>query len=115
MSQQHETEDQRNLSRREKINAYWEWRRSVSGKKSRREVEREAAKGRALAHELNRQREIADKRGVIKPFLVIQRNRPDNADIAARLAEIPDEHPTITGRICGDPRPGRSALDQQRK
>lgn len=34
--------------------------------------------------------------------------------IEARLAEIPDDTRSKTGRICGDPLPGRSALDMRR-
>lgn len=33
-----------------------------------------------------------------------------SAEIAARLAEIPDDTRTLTQRICGDPIPERSAL-----
>ncbi|MCP4306592.1 MAG: hypothetical protein GY788_17325 [bacterium] len=38
--------------------------------------------------------------------------RVKSADVAARLAEIPPDTRTITGMICGDPLPGRSALDR---
>ena len=33
--------------------------------------------------------------------------------IEARLAEIPEDARDLTGRICGDPLPGRSALDRR--
>lgn len=33
--------------------------------------------------------------------------------IEARLAEIPEDTRSLTGRICGDPLPGRSALDRR--
>ncbi len=39
--------------------------------------------------------------------------RPDQGDIAARLAEIPNDDRTLTQRICGDPLPGRSALHKR--
>jgi len=39
--------------------------------------------------------------------------KPKPDELAARLAEIPDDTRTITGRICGDPVPGRSALDRR--
>lgn len=35
-------------------------------------------------------------------------------EIAARVAEIPLDTRGLTARICGDPLPGRSALDQRR-
>lgn len=35
-------------------------------------------------------------------------------DAQARMAEIPDDTRGLTARICGDPLPGRSALDQMR-
>ena len=34
-------------------------------------------------------------------------------DAAARLAEIPKDHRSLTGRLFGDPLPGRSALDRR--
>lgn len=36
---------------------------------------------------------------------------PNPADVAARLAEIPPDTRNLTARVCGDPIPGRSALD----
>ena len=36
---------------------------------------------------------------------------PNPADVAARLAEIPPNTRNLTARVCGDPIPGRSALD----
>lgn len=38
---------------------------------------------------------------------------PAPEDIAARLAEIPPDTRTLTGVICGDPLPGRSALHRK--
>lgn len=39
--------------------------------------------------------------------------RASKADRLARLAEIPPDTRSLTGRICGDPIPGRSALDRR--
>jgi hypothetical protein len=36
---------------------------------------------------------------------------PNATDLAARLAEIPPDTRSLTARICGDPIPGRRALD----
>lgn len=36
--------------------------------------------------------------------------RPDERDVAARLAEIPPDTRNLTQRLCGDPLPMRSAL-----
>lgn len=38
---------------------------------------------------------------------------PPKSDVAARRAEIPLDLRSITARLCGDPLPGRSALDQR--
>ena len=40
---------------------------------------------------------------------------PSQIDLDARLAEIPDDTRGLTARICGDPLPGRSALDRLRE
>lgn len=40
--------------------------------------------------------------------------KPSCDDIAARLAEIPADTRGLTGRVCGDPLPGRSAYDRRR-
>jgi hypothetical protein len=37
---------------------------------------------------------------------------PSEQDLAARLAEIPRDTRSLTGRLCGDPLPGRSAFDR---
>lgn len=39
-------------------------------------------------------------------------SRVDPDVVAARLAEIPEDTRTITARICGDPLPGRRAIDR---
>lgn len=39
--------------------------------------------------------------------------KPKAADVAARLAEIPDDERGLTQRLLGDPLPGRSALDRR--
>lgn len=41
-------------------------------------------------------------------------SRIPNEVVEARLAEIPHDTRSKTGRICGDPLPGRSALDMRR-
>lgn len=41
-------------------------------------------------------------------------SRIDAADVAARLAEIPPDTRSLTGRMFGDPLPGRSALARHR-
>ena len=43
----------------------------------------------------------------------IASHKPHPDDLAARLAEIPPDTRTLTGVICGDPLPGRSALDMR--
>lgn len=45
-----------------------------------------------------------------KLFASDQSFRPTPADYAARLAEIPPDHRSLTGIICGDPVFERSAL-----
>jgi hypothetical protein len=40
--------------------------------------------------------------------------KPPQADVDARLAEIPEDTRDLTGRLMGDPLPGRRALDQAR-
>ncbi len=39
--------------------------------------------------------------------------KPRDADVAARLAEIPEDDRGLTARLCGDPLRGRSALDKR--
>lgn len=46
-------------------------------------------------------------------WLRTDRHRPTQADIQARLAEIPPDTRSITARIFGDPLPGRRALDRR--
>lgn len=50
----------------------------------------------------------------ISPFIHIASKNNIQSDAAARLAEIPDDTRDLTARICGDPLPGRSALDKRR-
>lgn len=40
-------------------------------------------------------------------------NELSAAELLARLAEIPPDTRSLTGRILGDPLPGRSALDRR--
>lgn len=40
--------------------------------------------------------------------------RPPEQDVMMRLAEIPPDRRDLTSRFCGDPLPGRSALDRRR-
>lgn len=40
--------------------------------------------------------------------------RPSQSDLARRRAEIPKDTRDFTQRFCGDPLPGRSALDRRR-
>lgn len=42
-------------------------------------------------------------------------HRKLDASFAARLAEIPDDHRSLTARVFGDPLPGRSAFDRGRR
>lgn len=46
------------------------------------------------------------------PLICRERGRPSPEDIAARLAEIPEDTRDLTGRLMGDPLPGRSAQDR---
>lgn len=41
------------------------------------------------------------------------RGRPPPEDVAARLAEIPRDTRDLTAFICGDPLPGRRAIDRR--
>lgn len=41
--------------------------------------------------------------------------RPRRTDVAARRAEIQPDTRSLTGRLLGDPMPGRSALDRRRE
>lgn len=38
----------------------------------------------------------------------------EKANHASRLATVPEDTRTLTGRICGDPLPGRRAIDMVR-
>lgn len=42
------------------------------------------------------------------------RSVPADADVDARLAEVPEDTRSVSGHILGDPLPGRSALDRER-
>jgi len=55
----------------------------------------------------------AIKRGNDVP-ITVRYQPPPEQDIAARLAEIPRDTRSLTGRILGDPLPGRSAFDRVR-
>lgn len=52
--------------------------------------------------------------GRIVPLVRLVEPRAPSADAAARLAEIPRDTRSLTGRIFGDPLPGRSAFDRAR-
>jgi len=76
-----------------------------------------AAKSRARARVSGREaRKAARKRerDLLKQHTPhMAEPRPPEADYLARLAEIPPDTRTTTARICGDPLPGRSALDRR--
>lgn len=44
---------------------------------------------------------------------VFRRDSATRAEALARLREIPSDTRDLTGRICGDPLKGRSALDKR--
>jgi hypothetical protein len=65
----------------------------------------------------NRQRKAFGDRATLKRDgtpMHFTELRPRDTDVAARLAEIPDDDRSITARLCGDPLKGRSALDRRR-
>lgn len=57
------------------------------------------------------EKEVENSRNECAEFAISKQVR---ADALARIAEIPDDTRSLTGRICGDPLPGRSALDRRR-
>lgn len=98
----HETDHQRNLARREaQLRKRDEVRRNVKQSSEER------------ARERKRQEHKRDYTGHVHGYSVFK-SHIDKELVAASLANLPPEHPTITGRLCGDPRPGRSALDRTR-
>lgn len=56
-------------------------------------------------------RSILKSGGFSATVMAMGSDRVPRDDIAARLAEIPEDTRTITGRLFGDPLPGRRALD----
>jgi len=60
-----------------------------------------------------RDREIYNSHNTRKYVPLVERG-PIKADRERMLASIPDDTRTLTGRIMGDPLPGRSALDMRR-
>lgn len=54
-----------------------------------------------------------DRRFAYPPDLFAYEAKPSEADLRARLAEIPPDTRDITGVLCGDPLPGRDALSQR--
>ncbi len=50
-----------------------------------------------------------------KGYTATESRRPDQGDVAQRLAAIPEDTRTLSQRLNGDPLPGRSALDQRRR
>lgn len=55
-----------------------------------------------------------EKRWAYPKDLFAKENKPSPADVAARLAEIPADTRDLTACICGDPLPGRRAIDLPR-
>jgi hypothetical protein len=43
----------------------------------------------------------------------VTERRAQQDDVAARLAEIPEDNRSLSARLAGDPLPGRSALDRR--
>lgn len=54
----------------------------------------------------------ANRRGEAHDINRIDR-RPSHSDVAERLAEIPPDTRDLTSRLCGDPLPGRRAIDRR--
>lgn len=61
-----------------------------------------------------RRQEVRDRRFAYPPDLFKYEAKPSAADLKARWSEIPPDTRDMTGTLCGDPLPGRSALDKQR-
>lgn len=62
----------------------------------------------------NYERELAEIRSALPRQHQVQTASRVNASIlSARLSEIPDDTRDLTARLCGDPLPGRSALDRR--
>ena len=68
---------------------------------------------RWLRNYQRRQRELGHEGGATG-HSVYPYSRVPAEDIAARLAEIPPDTRTVTGILCGDPLPGRRAIDRAR-
>lgn len=64
-----------------------------------------------------RRRERAREQGLVGSGFVhtVDPGRATAADAAERLKEIPADTRTLTGSLLGDPLPGRSALDRERR
>lgn len=51
--------------------------------------------------------------GIPTKTIIGMERHPPLADIAARRAEIPLDTRDLTARVCGDPLPGRRAIDRR--
>lgn len=72
-----------------------------------------AALRRQQVNENRRQRRYKPEKRVTKTGRENATAISVKEDAAARLAEIPHDDRTLTGLLCGDPLPGRSALDKR--
>ena len=98
----HETDHQRNLARREaQLRKRDEVRKTVKLTAEER------------ARERKRQERKRDYTGHAHGYQVTKAHI-DKEFVAARLAALPKDTRNITQALCGDPLPGRSALDRTR-
>lgn len=65
------------------------------------------AKALRLVHVMNKEASTARAAAGLRYMNGL---KPRGVDIEARLAEIPVDNRDLTGRLMGDPLPGRSAL-----
>lgn len=72
---------------------------------------REKRNSRARAYGA-KYRSIIEAGGFSATRMAMGADRVPAEDVAARLAEIPEDTRTITGRLFGDPLPGRRAIDR---
>lgn len=57
---------------------------------------------------------IRDHKAIISRFELGTNRAPhDEAEMRRLKASVPDDMRSITGRLCGDPLPGRSALERR--
>lgn len=60
--------------------------------------------------QINRnRRQNSSRRHVVRNHVVYSASGPSDAEIRRRLNDIPEDTRSLTGRLCGDPIPGRSA------